>query len=263
MELSLLELLATGLGTCVVLMAAVWWVAGRLDNYGVVDVAWTAEVGLLAVLYAVLAEAPPARAWLVAITGAVWSLRLGVYLFRRVMALHPVEDTRYQDLRKAWSPRVHARMFGFFQIQALAAAFFSLPFALTLGNPSGDLDGVELAGASLWVVGVMGESFADWQLAAFKADPATRGQICRRGLWGWSRHPNYFFEWVVWCGFALMALPAPHGWLALACPVGMLWLLLRVTGIPALEAAALSRRGDAYREYQRTTSAFVPWFPSR
>jgi steroid 5-alpha reductase family enzyme len=112
----------------------------------------------------------------------------------------------------------------------------------------------------VFLAGLIGESAADWQLARFKATPGHAGRICQAGVWNYSRHPNYFFEWLVWCGFALVALAAPWGWLGLLSPALMLYTLLRVTGIPATEAAALARRGDAYREYQRTTSAFVPWF---
>ena len=113
----------------------------------------------------------------------------------------------------------------------------------------------------MWVLAVAGESLADWQLAQFKRNPASRGRTCRAGLWRYSRHPNYFFEWLVWVAFALFAVSSPLGFLALACPAAMLYLLLQVTGIPATEAQAVLSRGDDYRNYQATTSMFVPWFP--
>lgn len=244
-------------------MAIAWIVAVRIDNFGIVDIAWAGAIGVLAVVYVAITPDMPARAWLVLVTAGVWSLRLSTYLYRRIMRHHPTEDSRYQDLRRNWGPALRGRMFWFFQAQGLAAVFFSLPFALILQNDALSLHGLDIAGAALWTIGMAGESAADWQLAAFKANPRNRGRICNVGLWRYSRHPNYFFEWIIWCGFAVMALAAPLGWMALMCPMVMLWLLLRVTGIPATEAAAVARRGDAYRDYQRTTSAFVPWFPRR
>lgn len=257
---AILALLAAGLVTASLLMVAVWAVARRIRNNGIVDVAWAGAFMPLAVIYATAGSGSAARTWVVLAMVFAWSLRLTVYLYRRVMGHHPVEDTRYQDLRRDWAQNLDARFFVFFQAQALAAVAFSVPHALAFANPSAAIGSIEWLGVALFAVGLAGESAADWQLARFKANPANRGRICQAGLWNYSRHPNYFFEWLVWCGFALVALPAPWGWLGLLSPALMLFTLLRVTGIPATEAAALARRGDAYREYQRTTSAFVPWF---
>jgi steroid 5-alpha reductase family enzyme len=112
------------------------------------------------------------------------------------------------------------------------------------------------------LVAIAGESLADAQLAAFKRR-AAKGQVCDAGLWRYSRHPNYFFEWLVWVAYFLFALGSPHGWLAFVGPASILFLLLRVTGIPLTEEQSLRSKGDAYRRYQRTTSAFVPWFPKK
>ena len=120
---------------------------------------------------------------------------------------------------------------------------------------------IEWAGAVVWAIGLIGEAAADAQLARFKANPANRGRTCRDGLWRYSRHPNYFFEWTIWVGFFIVALGSPFGWATLVAPSLMLYILLYVTGIPAAEAASLRSRGDEFREYQRTTSAFVPWPP--
>jgi steroid 5-alpha reductase family enzyme len=112
-----------------------------------------------------------------------------------------------------------------------------------------------------WAVGLPGEAVADAQLARCKRDPSRRGRTCREGLWRYSRHPNYFFEWVIWVGFFVVALGSPWGWTTVIAPALMLHLLLHVTGIPAAEAASLRSRGDEFRHYQQTTSAFVPWPP--
>jgi len=255
-----LPLLASGLVFAALLMAAVWAIAVRIRNAGIVDVAWAASFTPLVLLYASSGGGAPSRAWLIAGMAGLWSLRLASYLYARVMGHHPVEDSRYADLRRDWAPNANRRFFWFFQAQALAAVGFSLPFAIVAADPDPALGWLEWAGVAVWALGLAGESVADLQLARFKRDPRSRGQLCQVGLWNYSRHPNYFFEWLVWCGYALVALASPWGWLALACPAAMLYLLLRVTGIPALERAAVERRGDQYREYQRTTSAFVPWF---
>ena len=260
---TLLLLLGAGLGLALLLMALVWRVAVRIGNAGIVDVAWAASFLPLAWLYALAGGGDAGRRWLMTAMASVWSLRLAGYLYRRVMGHHPVEDTRYQDLRQRWAPHADRRFFWFFQAQAAAAVFFSLPFAIAALDARPGLGTAEWAGAALWLIGLAGESLADAQLARFKADPANAGRTCQAGLWRYSRHPNYFFEWVVWVGYATFVLASPWGWLALACPAAMLYLLLRVTGIPALEEAALRRKGDEYRRYQRTTSAFVPWFPGR
>jgi len=113
----------------------------------------------------------------------------------------------------------------------------------------------------LWLIAISGEALADAQLAAFKRHAANRGRVCDAGLWRYSRHPNYFFEWLIWMAYAVFAFPSPYGYLALIIPAVMLFFLFKVTGIPATEEQSLRSRGDKYREYQRTTSRFVPWFP--
>jgi steroid 5-alpha reductase family enzyme len=110
---------------------------------------------------------------------------------------------------------------------------------------------------------VLGEWTADRQLARFRADPANRGKTCRAGLWRSSRHPNYFFQSLFWWTFVLLSVGAPHAWLTLISPLIILFLILKVTGIPPTEERALQSRGEDYRAYQRTTSAFIPWFPRR
>ncbi len=120
---------------------------------------------------------------------------------------------------------------------------------------------MEVVGLLIFIASVTGEAIADAQLRRFKSSSLNRGKVCQVGLWRYSRHPNYFFEWMIWCGIALMAVQAPMGLFALGCPILMLLLLLFVTGVAPSEAQSLKSRGEAYRTYQRTTSKFVPWFP--
>jgi steroid 5-alpha reductase family enzyme len=192
----------------------------------------------------------------------LWSLRWTSYLsFTRVLG-HP-EEGRYVQLRKEWKTRLNLRFLFFFEFQALLDLVLSVPFLLGRLDPRIPLGLYETCGAAIWIVGMAGEVLADAQLSGFKKNPATRGKICSVGLWKYSRHPNYFFEWTIWVGYALFALGSPCGWLGLLAPVLILYFLLGLTGIPATEAQALRSRGQAYREYQRTTSAFVPWFPKK
>ncbi len=127
-------------------------------------------------------------------------------------------------------------------------------------TPLGWLDAL---GALVLLTSVVGESIADRQLERFRADPANKGRVCRDGLWRYSRHPNYFFEWIHW--LAYVPLTAGTGWLPymFIAPLILVLLIVFLTGIPPTEAQSLRSRGEAYREYQRTTSAFFPWFPRR
>jgi steroid 5-alpha reductase family enzyme len=172
------------------------------------------------------------------------------------------------ELRRKWGAAgpaaFHRRMYRFYLIQAALDLVLALPLWIVAQNPAAAIAPLEWAALGLWTVALAGETLADAQLAAFKRSGVGHDQVCERGLWSWSRHPNYFFEWLVWVAYALAALASPPwGAVGLAMPALMLFFLLRVTGIPATEAQALRSKGDAYRDYQRRTSAFVPWPPRR
>jgi steroid 5-alpha reductase family enzyme len=254
-------LFALGLGLAAALMAAVFLLALRIRNFSIVDVAWSAAFTPLVLLYATLAGGHAPRRALIAAMVTLWSLRLAGYLGRRIASLHPEEEGRYVQLRREWAARLHGRFFLFFLAQGALAALLSFPFLLACLHRRPALGGFEAAGAALLAVALAGETLADRQLAAFKADPGNRGRTCRAGLWRYSRHPNYFFEWLVWVAYAVFAWPSPWGWTSVYAPLLMLIFLFRVTGIPMTEEQALRSRGDDYREYQRTTSVFFPWFP--
>lgn len=256
-----LALFASAAALAALLMAGVFALALRLRNFSIVDVAWSALFAPLAVLYAAAADGYEPRRGVVAGMAVLWSLRLAAHLWARIAALHPHEEGRYVELRRAWAAHLHARFFLFFQAQALLAVLLSAPFLLASLDARPSLGTFELAGVALFAAALVGETVADRQLAAWKAEPANHGRTCRTGLWRYSRHPNYFFEWLVWVAFAVFAWPSPWGFLAIGCPLVMLFLLFRVTGIPMTEEQAVRTRGDDYRTYQRTTSAFVPWFP--
>ncbi len=255
--------LAAILAVASAVMAATWAVAVRIRNAGIVDAAWALLFTPAALLAATLIPGETDRKLAVVAVAAAWSLRLGIHLARRIAREHPAEDGRYADLRAAWRAEgrcENAALFRFFQLQALSIPILSLPFVLAVGNPHTPFSPLELAGIALAVAGFVGEGAADRQLRAFRAD-STPGSVCDRGLWRYSRHPNYFFEAVTWLGFGLLGAASPGGWPALLAPLVITWLLVRVTGIPPAEERGLRLKGDRYRDYQRRTSAFIPWFP--
>jgi steroid 5-alpha reductase family enzyme len=137
----------------------------------------------------------------------------------------------------------------------------SAPMLLAAFDEDPRLGALAWTGAALWACAATLEGTADRQLRSFKAEPANAGKTLRTGLWRYSRHPNYFFQWLTWVAYALVALEAPYGWIGLVAPALMLYLILFVTGVPPSEESSLRSRGEEYRRYQRETSSFVPWFP--
>jgi len=245
------------------LFATAYALARRMDNYGIVDIVWSYAFGALALFYAATAPGWAPRRWALAALVVIWSLRLGSHLHRRVMSHHPEEDRRYTPMRTRWADNFACKMFTFYQQQALSVLILGLPFLLSALNPIAAFHPLEYLGAALWLIALAGESLADAQLAAFKRNPAHHGKVCEAGLWAFSRHPNYFFETCVWFSYFVFACASPWGWTSISCPLGILYLLLRVTGVPMAEEQSLRSRGDAYRDYQKRVSVFVPWFPKR
>ncbi len=241
-------------------MALAWLRAIQINKAGIVDVVWTFALGFLALFYfATLGtENIGARQWIVLALVMAWSLRLGFYLHRRVGS--ESDDSRYHTLKEHWKGIANIKFFTFFQLQAVADSFLSIAFLIALRNnvPFGSVwDWIAILIA---VTAVVGEGVADRQLKRFKANPANAGKTCREGLWRYSRHPNYFFEWVYWWSFPFFAIHSDWFWITLLSPLAMLLLVLKVTGIPHTERQALKRRGEDYRRYQNETSPFIPWF---
>jgi steroid 5-alpha reductase family enzyme len=256
--MTMLSLFLISLLIAALYFAVVWAISVRIDNYGLLDVAWSYGVLVLAPLGVVFAQSLTPLQWLTVGVGMAWSLRLGTHILVRVLKHHPEEDPRYLTLRMRWPGKW--RFLAFFELQAAIAVVFSLPFLVVVLDPAPRVSALSVGGVVVALAALFGEILADRQLARFKRDPASRGEVCQVGLWRYSRHPNYFFESMFWWGIAAAALQAPFGWIALAPPLLMLYFLLRVTGIPLTEAHSLASKGEKYREYQRTTSAFVPWF---
>lgn len=258
--MSTLTLLLLVWAMSAIVMTVTWAVSMRVANIGYVDVAWAGSMAAAALLIGALAGGTELSRGLVALFGSLWGARLSLYLLNRV--LHEPEDGRYQSLRQRWggSP---GKFFLFFQMQALVVAVFALPFAAAAARHSDPAPWSIAAAVGIWLLSVGGESLADHQLATFRNDPANRGKTCRSGLWAWSRHPNYFFEWLHWFAYVFLAAGSGLFWLSLAGPVVMLLFLYRVSGIPWTEAQSLRSRGDDYRRYQDQVSPFLPLPPRR
>jgi steroid 5-alpha reductase family enzyme len=254
------------LAAMTVVMLCAWAYGVARANGGWTDVFWTFGSGATlaaAALFPLSAGATPqARQWLVAALALVWALRLGAYLGPRV-ASHPHEDPRYARFRAEWG-RDHARNMLFVTLpQAPATALIALSVLVAARAPGAALGLRDALGVAMLLVALGGEALADGQMKRFKADPANQGKVADTGLWAWSRHPNYFFDWLGWLAYPVIGLDPAHPvtWVSLAAPVVMYLLLTRVSGIPPLEEAQLASKGEAYRTYQRRVSAFFPLPP--
>jgi steroid 5-alpha reductase family enzyme len=246
-------------GCAALLMCAGWWWQKRHHNIGIVDVLWALGVGTAAPLIALLGDGAVLPRVLLGALGAAWGVRLAWHLWRRVRS--EAEDGRYRHLREHWCGH-QGRIFGFFQFQAALVVLFALPFAAVAANPVNGFSVWSIAALAIWALSVAGEALADWQLARWRADPGNHGHTCRSGLWRYSRHPNYFFEWLHWFGYVLLAVGSPLAWLAWSGPLLMYVFLRWISGIPFTEQQALRSRGEDYRQYQRSTPMLFPWFPS-
>jgi steroid 5-alpha reductase family enzyme len=247
-----------------ILMAGAWVVQQRTGNSGSVDTIWTFSLGLVgagSALWPVAGAAPNARQWLVAGLVAIWSLRLGVHIAIRSAGI--TDDPRYAAFAREWGVDAPRRMFIFLQNQGFGSIPLVFAIFVAARFPQDALRLQDYLGALILFAGIAGEALADAQLKSFRENVANKGRVCDVGLWRWSRHPNYFFEWFGWLAYPVIALSTGYvwGWAALLAPVFMYWILVYVTGIPPLEAQMLRSRGDRYRDYQSRTSQFFPLPP--
>lgn len=262
-----------GLGAAVV-MFALWLRQTRTRDATAVDVGWSLSIGAAAVFVAITGGGDAWTRGLLAVLASVWAVRLGGHLLIDRIGTHKAEDGRYAALRKKFEPREQPIFLLVYAIQGLLVVLLSVPFVLGARDEHAGIGVWDVAGGAVWLLGWTIESIADRQLRAFKRETAGGGggaggdkggarPVCERGLWRYSRHPNFFGEWLMWCGYAVIATPSASGILAWSAPLLMLVLITRVSGIPPTEAQAVRSRGEAYRSYQRRVSAFVPWFPKR
>ncbi|MFG0328062.1 MAG: DUF1295 domain-containing protein [Phycisphaerales bacterium JB037] len=246
-------------GGAVAVMVALYLVQRKHGDAGIVDVGWSYALGASAIFAGVTGTGDLGPRILIGVLGGLWGLRLGTHILTDRI-LKGIEDGRYQMFREKTGDRFQRFLLWFYLGQAGSVPILAVPFVLASTAP-GPIGFFGVAAIVVFVIGLTGEFIADEQLKSFKRKPESKGKTCREGLWRYSRHPNYFFEWLLWVAYALAALAAPWGWVALFAPVLMLVLILKVTGIPPTEARAVRSRGDDYREYQRTTSPFFPLPP--
>jgi steroid 5-alpha reductase family enzyme len=260
-----LVLIAAGLS---LVMSLAWVIEQRTGNSGWIDTVWTFGLGIVGIASALLPfesshDGSPQRRWLVAAAVLLWALRLGLHIAMRTAGI--TDDPRYAALRRGWGAQASRQMWLLVQKQALVSIPLALAIFLAAQNPAPALRAQDFVAALVLVVAIGGEALADHELRQFRRTAASRSALCDAGLWRWSRHPNYFFEWFGWLAYPIIAIDLtgayPWGWLALGAPACMYWLLVHVSGIPPLENHMLQTRGEAFRAYQQRTSAFFPWAP--
>ncbi len=247
-----------------VLMAVAWAVQKRTGNSGWVDTIWTFSLGLVgagSALWPIGGAAPNARQWLVAALVAIWSIRLGSHIAARTATI--TDDPRYAAIAKEWGVDSAKKMFLFLQNQAFASIPLVFAIFVAARFPGDALRVQDYLGALILFIGIAGEGLSDLQLKTFRSNPANKGKVNNYGLWGWSRHPNYFFEWVGWLAYPVIAISPdyPWGWATLLAPIFMYWILVHLTGVPPLEDQMIKSRGDLYRDYQKRVSVFFPLPP--
>ena len=223
------------------------------------DVAWALGVAVGAVLLGILSEGHHVRRIVTATIVLIWASRLLQHLIENRVS--GAEDGRYSDLRTAMRQPQWIYVPLFYVVEALFVLMCLIPIqaAMSVARPFGSA--FDMAGLAIFALAIGGESLADAQLERFRYCPSNAGRTCKLGLWKFSRHPNYFFEWLHWWTYVLFAVGSPQMLQSLAGPVLMYVFIRHITGIPHIERRSLRSRGNDYRVYQRTTNAFFPWLP--
>jgi steroid 5-alpha reductase family enzyme len=248
-----------GLGTVSAMMVAVWIVSLVRKDASLVDRVWGLAFVVAAWTYAHFAEEPTARTWLTLALVTIWGLRLSIYITWRNWG--DGEDKRYRQMREKRPDTFAVRsLVTIFLLQAVLAWFISLPLlaATFYGEPTG-LTWLDYLAVAVWLVGFVFEAGGDWQLSRFLADPSNRGKVNDRGLWRYTRHPNYFGDTVVWWSFFLLALATGAWWAALGS-LAMTFFIVKVSGV-AMTDRGMSKGGskrEGYDEYVRRTNSFFP-----
>ncbi len=238
-----------------------WIVANKIKNASIVDAMWALSLSIPVLIYITFHNSTHTRKIILLTMALLWSLRLGIHLVKRIHIKHPSEDKRYAALRQKWGTHANRNFLIIFLINATLVFLLSLPFYFS-SQFTAPLQSLEWIGITIFITGVIGEAIADHQLNTFKAKPNDE-KICTIGLWNYSRHPNYFFEALIWFGIYIFCATSPSGIYTIHAPILITFLLLKVTGIPTLEHHLLKSRGLAYKHYQQTTNAFIPWFKKK
>ncbi len=249
-----------GLATILTVFAFVWVISLRLHDASVADACWGLGFVLLAWLYCILSPTLTRRSWLVAVLITLWGARLSLHIFRRNRGKG--EDPRYQAMRNSHGRAFWWRsLFTVFWLQGAILWFVALPLLVAIrATQPAALTATDGLGILFFAFGFVFEVVGDHQLARFRAEPEHRGKVLDRGLWRYTRHPNYFGDATLWWGLYVVAASTPGGWLTLLSPFLMTLLLMRVSGVTLLEDG-LKASKPGYRDYMARTPAFFPWFP--
>ncbi len=247
-------------------MTLAWAIEEITGNSGWIDTIWTFGLGLVGAVSAVIpigSADNPLRRGFVAVLIVIWALRLGLHI--GVRTKRRGDDPRYAALRSQYGARARFRMWYLVQAQAVVSIPMLLAVWLAAHNPNAAVRPQDIIAICFFIAAIFGEALADYQLRQFSM--RNPKGVCDVGLWRWSRHPNYFFEWLGWITYPLLAIDLsgqyPWGWIAAAAPVCMYWLLMHVSGVPPLEAHMAHTRGAAFQAYQGRTNAFFPGPPKR
>lgn len=260
--LNIFEMLGAGfslvLGLMVLLSLIYFW----KRNAGIVDIGWAFGFVFCAWVYFFLGDGAEFKKLVIFLMVNIWGLRLALHLTFRYLTAP--EDPRYQEIRKEWgNGNSDFKFFIMFIFQGVLVVLLTLPFLIISNRGLSHWQAIEVFAILLWTVGFVGETIADRQLSKFKNNPENNGKIFQGGLWRYSRHPNYFFEFLIWLAYFFFALGTPGGWISFIAPAIMLCLLLKVSGIPLTEAELQRSKGAEFDNYCRTTSPFIPWFPKK
>ena len=241
---------------------SLWLISLAIHDSSIGDPLYPLSMVIAVIVFYVRCEGNESRQMLVLGMVLLWALRLGFYIGWRNWGR---EDPRYTRLR------AHAASLGknyaiyslthvFLSLGAASGVAISFPLFLAQRTREPELGILAMCGVTLYLIGLALETVADVQLAKFKKNPANANQVMQSGVWRYSRHPNYFGEFLIWIGFFLISLETPWGWLAIVSPLTLLWILLGPLGIGLVERRMRKKRPEAFAEYERRTSAFIPWF---
>lgn len=252
-----LDLIGVNFAVIGSLMCVLWLISLRLSDVSFIDVFWPVGFGIVAwTSYLLLPGAPHSRALLLLGFTSLWALRLGLYLCARWLS-EPHEDKRYQAMRRNRPDFKWQSIYLVFGLQGVLIIIIGTPVMFGIANAGAPLGWLDALGVALFVVGFLFESIADTQLAEFKRNPANADNVMSKGLWAWSRHPNYFGNTLIWFGLFAIAASDQANWWTLLSPLLMTWLILKVSGVELLERGLTETR-PGYADYVARTSRFIP-----
>lgn len=240
--------------------SVLYGIARKVGLFAVVDTLWSLGIGLGATAYMITFQADQPQAYWVLLLVSIWSVRLTYHLFTDRI-LPGKEDPRYARLARYWGHSAKRNFLFLFLGQIPLVAIFLIPITAAMRAQEGTYGLAHILAVLIACIAFFGEGIADRQLARFRSKPENKGAVCQTGFWRYSRHPNYFFEWLHWWAYVCFAWGHPMWWLTLIGPLVMYVFLRYISGVPPAEKSSLESRGGAYRRYQQTTNTFFPWKP--